>query len=1155
MRLPLTASLFLAAVGLVVACEDDPVSPATTGSIALEFVIPSESGGSAGPATAGPANGAGESSSAPVLKKATFDAARATAIGPETVSINLTLIGANWQGTIGDLTPGSYRVIVEGFEGGIVDWYGEASSVSVSAGQTSTATVTFDTFVPDFDPVQTPTTSTTVTVNFQSVGYAASYTVEWDTDPGFGGPQTISGITGTSVNIDVPGPGVYYVRIQAVNSQVSSGGVWSDVVSFEVVGTSFAGFLSLPGGGFGDTLVVKPASNMPWDGDEYVLIGGEEPFYVDQNLDSIAIAIPDLTLASHTIEVGDQGPGDVMQTRSFLITSRFTPNINPLSAPDITAGPFPMEGYISLSDGSPNHFYTLAPGVDMGVRVSVEFQTGADLDVYWTDQSFSFNVGNFDGAGTSPFEMSTVTVPGGLTWRLHFNKWDTGTVQTMARVRIETVALGLISAGQNHSCGLTPTSDVYCWGYNGDGQLGDGTNNWSKFPVLVSGGLSFRSVSAGRYYNCGLVGSDAYCWGYGGYGAIGDGTYTSRNTPTLVSGGYSFSSVDAGMFNTCGVAAGGTTYCWGLNNYGQLGDGSTVQTNAPTTVSGVSFLVVSTGRYHSCGIDGSLSAYCWGRNNNGQLGDNTTTDALTPVPVATAETWYAIEAGWWFTCGITTGREVYCWGSGSYLGDGSGASSSVPVLALSGVSNVEAISATDQACAMTSDGDVYCWGSGYFGKAGDGTDDFHTAPVQVASSEFFRMVSAGSNHTCAGTDAGDAYCWGRNQHGQLGDANTPFVDPLSVGLTGLSVSAGGNHACSVDGSGTAHCWGIGWDGQLGNGLRDREESPVAVSSITNFQEVTTGWSHSCGVTTTQQAYCWGGNWNGQLGDGTGNGQDVPTLVSGGYTFSQVDAGNYHTCGATTGGNVYCWGWNSDGQIGDGTTNDHLSPFQVAVPGTAQSAYAGLYHSCALTSTGAVYCWGYNGSGQLGDGTNTNRPAPTLVSGGHTFLTLELGEWHTCGTDNLGNTYCWGSGGNGRLGDGTGSSWNVPTLVSGTFQQIRPGSSHTCGLNGTAASCWGRNRFAAIGNGTKTEQELLPVAAGGGLSFNQISAGNNFTCGVTTGGALYCWGENSEAQLGVGYRSIETLPVQVSGGLVLRAPRDVRATPPRGSKARSMIPNR
>jgi hypothetical protein len=204
-----------------------------------------------------------------------------------------------------------------------------------------------------------------------------------------------------------------------VNSQVSSGGVWSDVVSFEVVGTSFAGFLSLPGGGFGYTLVVKPASNMPWDGDEYVLIGGEEPFYGDQNLDSIAIAIPDVPVASQTLEVGDQGPGDVIQTRSFLVTSRFTQNTDPLTSPDITAGPFPMEFYISLYDGSPDHFYTLAPGADMGVRVSMEFQTNADLDVTWTDQSFSFNVGNFDGAGTSPWYQSLRNVDGDGAERSH----------------------------------------------------------------------------------------------------------------------------------------------------------------------------------------------------------------------------------------------------------------------------------------------------------------------------------------------------------------------------------------------------------------------------------------------------------------------------------------------------------------------------------------------------------------------------------------------------------------------------------------------------------------------------------------------------------------------------------------------------------------
>jgi alpha-tubulin suppressor-like RCC1 family protein len=1147
--------LFLAAVGLVVACEDDPVSPATTGSIALEFVIPSESGGSAGPATAGPANGAGESSSAPALKKATFDAARATAIGPETVSINLTLIGANWQGTIGDLTPGSYRVIVEGFEGGIVDWYGEASSVSVSAGQTSTATVTFDTFVPDFDPVQTPTTSTTVTVNFQSVGYAASYTVEWDTDPGFGGPQTISGITGTSVNIDVPGPGVYYVRIQAVNSQVSSGGVWSDVVSFEVVGTSFAGFLSLPGGGFGDTLVVKPASNMPWDGDEYVLIGGEEPFYVDQNLDSIAIAIPDVPVASQTLEVGDQGPGDVIQTRSFLVTSRFTQNTDPLTSPDITAGPFPMEFYISLYDGSPDHFYTLAPGADMGVRVSMEFQTNADLDVTWTDQSFSFNVGNFDGAGTSPFEMSTVTVPSGLTWRLWFNKWDVGagTPKTMALVRIETVALGLITAGQNHSCGLTPTGDVYCWGYNDFGQLGNGTNTFSNTPVLVSGGLSFRSVSAGSRYSCGLDGSTAYCWGVNGNGQLGNGTFTDATTPGAVTAAFAFATVEVGANHACGVDTGGNAYCWGANWDGQVGDGTTGSSvTTPTTVlGGLSFFEVSAGQWHSCGIATSGAAYCWGANFYGQLGDGTTTDATAPVLVSGGLNWYAISAGYYTTCGITDAREVYCWGSGSYLGDSYGADSPVPVIAVSGLNNFEQASAGRGTCGMTSDGDVYCWGEGYWGQGGDGTTNFHSSPVQVASNEFFRTVSVGIYHTCAGADDGDAFCWGRNQHGQLGDLNTPFVDPLPVGLTAQSISTGDGHACSVDGSGTAHCWGVGSSGQLGNGQSTRAESPVAVPSVTNFQEVSAGGYHSCGVTTTQQAYCWGANWNGQVGDGTFLNQDVPTLVSGGFSFGQLGTGWYHSCGVTTGGSVYCWGWNDQGQIGDGTTNDAGTPLPVAVPGTAQRAYGGYRHSCALTSTGAVYCWGDNAYGQLGDGTNTDQPAPTLVSGAYTFVKLDLGESHTCGIDNLGATYCWGAGWDGRIGDGTTNSYNVPTPVSGTFQAISAGEDHTCGLNGTAGYCWGWNRFAVIGNGTKTEQETVPVPAGGGLAFNQISAGGQFTCGITTGGAVYCWGENSEAQLGAGYRSIETLPVQVSGGLVLRAPRDVTATPPRGSKARGM----
>ena len=1159
MRYPLTASALLVAVGLVVACEDDPVAPATTGSISLEFVIPSDSGGSAGaaPAAAAPAEGTADaptSPTMPVLKKTTFDGARATAIGPQTKEVMLTLVGSNWQGTIDALTPGTYRVIVEGLVAGVVDWYGEASGVSVTAGGNTTATVTFDTFVPVLDAVASPTTSTSVTVTLPSMTFATSYTVQWDTDPAFGGPQTLFNV-GTSVDIDVPGPGVYYVRAQAVNSLVP-GGVWSDAVSFEVVGSAFTGNLSIASGGFADQLVITRDPGIPWDGDEWVEIGGVEPWYVAQHLNTITVLVPDVPLGIQTIEIGDQGPGQVSQTANFNITSRFTPHTNPLTAPDLTGGPFPMEFYISLSTASADDFYTLAPGTDQGLRVIIEWQTLADIDIYWMDEFASFDVFNYDGAGASNPEMSTATLPGGLTWRLLLTKWDVTEPPTMARVRVETVALGLITAGQNHSCGLTQSGDVFCWGYNGDGQLGNNTTDFSNTPVLVSGALNFRSVSAGTFYTCGLDGSTAYCWGYNGSGQLGDGTYTNSLSPNLVPG-VALATVDAGPSHACGVDGAGQAYCWGANWDGQLGDGTSGSSvPSPTPVSGAfTFVRISTGASHSCGIDVIGDAYCWGRNVYGQLGNNTTTDATTPQPVSGGYTWYDIDAGWWTTCGITNTREVYCWGSGSYLGDGSGADSPVPVLAVSAIGNFEQISNAQHTCAVTSDGDVYCWGSGYYGQGGDGSTDWHSSPVQVASNEFFRSVSAGTNHTCGGTDAGTAHCWGRNNHGQLGDANTPFVFPQDVGMSVQNVEAGSYHVCAIDGSGLTHCWGLGGSGQLGNGQYSDSDTPVLVSAPAPFQRVSAGRNHTCGTTTGQQAYCWGYNYYGQLGDGGTVNASTPVAVTGGLAYNWVNAAAWHSCGVTAAGSVRCWGRNSNSQLGDGTLVDASIPVAVSIPETVQRVYGGYGHSCALATSGTIYCWGANGSGQLGDGTFTDRPTPVAITGYPPFTRLRVGSYHTCGIDNLGASYCWGAGWDGRIGDGSTTSRNLPTLISGPFQRINAGDAHTCGINGTTGYCWGYNRFGVIGNGTKTEEEPLPLAVGGGLGFQKLSAGGQFTCGITTSGALYCWGENSNGQLGLGYRSIETRPVQVTGGLVLRAPREVTATPPRGGKARDTSPKR
>jgi hypothetical protein len=728
MRYQLTASLLLAAVGLVVACEDEPVAPATTGSITLEFVTPSDSGGGSAPDGAAP-------SSQPSLRSAAFDAARATAIGPQTKVVMLTLSGSNWTGTIDDLTPGTYRVIVEGMVSGVVDWYGEASGVAVQAGRTASASVTFDTFVPVLNAVASPTTSNTVTVTFPSVSFASSYNVEWDTDAGFGNPNTMFNVTGASVDITVPGPGLYYVRVQAVNSQVP-GGIWSAAESFQVVSTVFSGTLSVTSGGFTDPLIITRDPNIPWDGNEWVLIGGIEPWVVAQNLSSISVLVPDVALGNQTMEIGGQGPGDVLQTVTFNITSQFTPNSDYTTAPDISGGPFPMDFYISLSDAEPLHFLTVAPGADLGLRVRIEWQTGADVDIYWTDENVTQDVGNYDGATVSQPEVSTTTVPGGIIWQLALFKFDwddiiSPTPTSMARVRIETVALGLITAGQSHSCGITGTGAAWCWGDNFAGELGDGgAVTYSDLPVAVTGGHAFVSIDGGSYFTCGITtGSAAYCWGENTSGQLGDASNTSSGAPVAVVGP-AFASVSAGGDHTCGVAAGGTGYCWGYNGNGQLGDGTTTSSNTPVALGGYLWVEMAAGSGHSCGITTDGDALCWGYNYYGQLGDGSFTDKSLPAFVQGGFKWMDIAAGWFTSCGITAGLsaggEVYCWGAGSYLGDGYGSDSPTPVIAVSGIEDFVSVSMHGgSTCAVTSYGEVYCWADGYYGQGGDWGEDFN----------------------------------------------------------------------------------------------------------------------------------------------------------------------------------------------------------------------------------------------------------------------------------------------------------------------------------------------------------------------------------------------------------------------------------------------
>lgn len=202
----------------------------------------------------------------------------------------------------------------------------------------------------------------------------------------------------------------------------------------------------------------------------------------------------------------------------------------------------------------------------------------------------------------------------------------------------------------------------------------------SRLPVAVAGGLSFARLSAGGAHTCGVTAAGAaYCWGYNIDGQVGDGTTTNLASPVLVAGGVSFAAVAAGNSHSCGLTPAGAVYCWGNNGGGQLGDGTTSDRwNPEQVLGGVRFAAVTAGDEHTCGITGAGAAYCWGYNAFGQLGDGTTTNRSIPVLVAGGLSFAAVTAGNGRTCGVTAAGAAYCWGGGG-LGDGTTNSSSVPV--------------------------------------------------------------------------------------------------------------------------------------------------------------------------------------------------------------------------------------------------------------------------------------------------------------------------------------------------------------------------------------------------------------------------------------------------------------------------------------------
>lgn len=311
---------------------------------------------------------------------------------------------------------------------------------------------------------------------------------------------------------------------------------------------------------------------------------------------------------------------------------------------------------------------------------------------------------------------------------------------------------------------------------------------------------------------------------------------------------------------------------------------------------------------------------------------------------------------------------------------------------------------------------------------------------------------------------------------------------------------------------------------------------IAMPSGAQAAGVAAGGEQSCAI-KAGNVWCWGSTWVG-LGDGTSTTSATPVLVQGLSDAAEVAVGDGHACARRADQTVWCWGDNGDGQLGNGTTTDAPTPVPVVGIGDAVAISTGDRHSCAVRSGGQIACWGDNGDGQLGDGTTTSRSAPVPVSGIGDARAVSGGAAHTCAVLRSGTVRCWGSNADDQLGDGTAvgnrlvPSADLPGLSDAVA--VAAGDEHSCALRASGAiACWGDNWNGQLGDGT-TDDRATPTAVPGLTDVAALSVGASFTCAVVRGGGSRCWGSDDSGQIGAEATSATTttpVPVPGVGGAV------------------------